>query len=413
MRAVRIAATALVFAAPAAAYAQTDPVAECDRLAASPYDTQARAPGVTFDAMDGNAAVAACRNALKQQPGDPVLQFQLARAYDALAEFDLAISNYERAGQAGHAAAWTAIGSLYEYGYGVPQDDALAGDYYQRGVDLGDIVGTGNLAYLYHQGTGRPQDYAEALRLYLIAAEAGDAWAQNKAGFFYENGYSVPVDLKSAFKWYFRSAQAGDFWGQYNTGVMYERGQGVEQSDVEAARWYRAAADQGNGLAYYNLAWLTEAGRGVRADPAAAEELFRQASMSDDGEARALAGNALAWRFAQQNRNLDEAEELIRAALEEPAVSEADRTTFHDTLGWVLHRQGRDAEAIAPLKEAIRLAPDIAAFHAHLGDVYEATGRLDRARVEWQAAIDLDLTNGTDPDWNRAEIEQKLRQAAS
>lgn len=93
--------------------------------------------------------------------------------------------------------------------------------------------------------------------------------------------------------------------------------------------------------------------------------------------------NALGYTLADHGRSLAEAESLIRSAY----AVRPDSAAIRDSLGWVLHRRGRDADALPWLQQAYRLEadPEIA---AHLGDVQWALGDAAGARQTWRAALE-------------------------
>lgn len=104
---------------------------------------------------------------------------------------------------------------------------------------------------------------------------------------------------------------------------------------------------------------------------AAFEEAYRR------NEDVPLTRNALGFLYAETGRNLDEAEALVRGAL---PLDPARRRFYLDSLGWVLHRQGRPEEAAAALEEAIPLfTPEEGASKGealgHLAAVRDAQGR--------------------------------------
>lgn len=84
--------------------------------------------------------------------------------------------------------------------------------------------------------------------------------------------------------------------------------------------------------------------------------------------------NALGYSFADRNVRLPEARELIARA---QAMAPNDPFIM-DSMGWVLYRQGKLAEALKTLEKAygIKADPEIA---AHLGEVLWAMGRKDEA----------------------------------
>ncbi|TVO52712.1 tetratricopeptide repeat protein [Denitromonas halophila] len=95
----------------------------------------------------------------------------------------------------------------------------------------------------------------------------------------------------------------------------------------------------------------------------------------------AHAYNALGYSLADRSLRLDEAEQLIRKAVE---LSPGDPFIM-DSLGWVRFRQGHLADARSILEKAytLRADPEIA---AHLGEVLWSLGDQKTARETWQAA---------------------------
>jgi tetratricopeptide (TPR) repeat protein len=85
---------------------------------------------------------------------------------------------------------------------------------------------------------------------------------------------------------------------------------------------------------------------------------------------------------------MEKAEELIRKAL---ILTPEHRAYYLDTLGVVLLRQGRTAESITALKEALELLPENKAGHLaeaylHLAEAYRAAGDAASASGAEQSA---------------------------
>ena len=118
-------------------------VTECDRLAAGPDDPKRVAPAVYDDAVDGKAAEAACRKALKASPDVARFRYQLGRALEAEEDYDAAMAAYEQAFDNGYAAAADAEGMLFDYGLGREIDYDKAAELYQRALDAGDLFAAG------------------------------------------------------------------------------------------------------------------------------------------------------------------------------------------------------------------------------------------------------------------------------
>jgi tetratricopeptide (TPR) repeat protein len=96
----------------------------------------------------------------------------------------------------------------------------------------------------------------------------------------------------------------------------------------------------------------------------------------------AHAFNALGYTLADRTPRLEEARELIEAALK---LAPEDAFIM-DSLGWVQFRLGKVDESLLTLKKAyaIRSDPEIA---AHLGEVMWAAGKRDEAAKLWRAAL--------------------------
>ncbi len=105
------------------------------------------------------------------------------------------------------------------------------------------------LGSMYENGKGVPQDDAQAVRWYRLAAAQGDAEAQNNLGVMYGAGQGVPQDDKEAVQWYRLAAVQGHGKAQNNLGVMYALGLGVPVDYVQAHMWTNLAAAQGDEIA--------------------------------------------------------------------------------------------------------------------------------------------------------------------
>lgn len=95
----------------------------------------------------------------------------------------------------------------------------------------------------------------------------------------------------------------------------------------------------------------------------------------------AHAYNALGYSLVERNQRLDEAETLIRKALE---LAPNDPFIV-DSLGWVLYRKGDLEGALVQLRSAYETRPD-PEIAAHLGEVLWMLGRRDEAVRTWQDA---------------------------
>ncbi len=97
----------------------------------------------------------------------------------------------------------------------------------------------------------------------------------------------------------------------------------------------------------------------------------------------AVVQNALGYTLADQDRQLEEAATLVRAAL----TQMPDSAAVLDSMGWVLFRQGRLPEALDYLKRASALGEE-SEIDLHLGEVQWAMGDRAAARKTWQQALE-------------------------
>jgi Flp pilus assembly protein TadD len=110
--------------------------------------------------------------------------------------------------------------------------------------------------------------------------------------------------------------------------------------------------------------------------------------------------NYLGYSWVEQGRNLAEAEQMIRKAVD---LRPSDGYIV-DSLGWVLYRLGRYGEAVEALERAVELRPEDPVINDHLGDAYWSVGRQREARFQWRTALGLE----PEPELKTA-LENKLR----
>jgi tetratricopeptide (TPR) repeat protein len=127
----------------------------------------------------------------------------------------------------------------------------------------------------------------------------------------------------------------------------------------------------------------------------------------------ASANNDLGYTWTEEGRNLGQAEDLIRVAVN----AEPDNQSFLDSLGWVLYKRSKFAEALPYFERAIGPAsrPDPVVLD-HMGDVLYRLSRKADAAKQWQRAQqrlgEPDQANSEREDLKklRLQLMQKLRQ---
>lgn len=129
-----------------------------------------------------------------------------------------------------------------------------------------------------------------------------------------------------------------------------------------------------------------------------AEADFRAALVLEPGQPQVL--NYMGYSFLEMNTNLDEAMDMIRAAV----TARPNDGYITDSLAWGLYRLGDYESAVAPMEKAVSLLPVDSILNDHLGDVYWAVGREREARFQWNRALSFG------PDEKDAErIRRKLQ----
>ena len=120
-----------------------------------------------------------------------------------------------------------------------------------------------------------------------------------------------------------------------------------------------------------------------------AADLLRQSIAADPANA-AEVYNYLGFMWAEHDMHLDDAEQMIKSALE----LDPDNGAYLDSLGWVKFRKGRFDEALSDLLRAAQiLKRDDPVIFDHIADTYAKLGRVPQALDYWQKAIALDPGN--------------------
>jgi tetratricopeptide (TPR) repeat protein len=130
--------------------------------------------------------------------------------------------------------------------------------------------------------------------------------------------------------------------------------------------------------------------------------------------------NDLGYIWADHDMNLDEAEKLIRKALEEdqkqrkaiPNIrpeDDKDNGAYLDSLGWVLFKKKQYEEA---KKYLLRAIEDKESQHIeiydHLGDVYEALSDKPKALDAYKKGVELAGKSKREQD-RKAKVEEKIK----
>ena len=225
----------------------------------------------------------------------------------------------------GNAAAMVRLGECYENAAGVPQDSAIALQWFQKAADLGDgeawlrvsryylrsslmphdtarflsirrewaEKGLPNalagMHVIYEQGLGVEVDSAKAFEYLQLAVKKGSPWAYNYMGYAYANGeYGLPKDEKKALGFWQKAWKAEDYGSGEALSSYY-----IGKNDYKTAwKYVNEALRWGEPWARITAAQMTYLGWGVAIDEVAAQQMMAEvATMFPVDYAYAQAGN--------------------------------------------------------------------------------------------------------------------------
>jgi tetratricopeptide (TPR) repeat protein len=99
--------------------------------------------------------------------------------------------------------------------------------------------------------------------------------------------------------------------------------------------------------------------------------------------------NFIGYTYADKGIRLDEAERMIKRAME----LKPGNGYIIDSLGWLYYRQNKTEKAIKYLEEAFRITPKDPTIAEHLGEVYERMGNGEKALEMYRKALELNPEN--------------------
>ena len=137
---------------------------------------------------------------------------------------------------------------IYADGHGARQNNQLAANKsYHQSAKQFDAEVQNDLGSMYEKGQGVKQDDQQALRCYRQSAELSLAEAKNNLGSMYDKDQGIKQDDQQALQSLPPTAEQGsDAEAQFNLGWMYAKGQGVEQSDEQAVDYFSPSGSTGS-----------------------------------------------------------------------------------------------------------------------------------------------------------------------
>lgn len=326
---------------------------------------------LALEAHDGTAARRAARRGLSLAPDDSRFTLALAQAELQLGNVAAAEAQTETllAYHDEHQELRLALARLYlEHDAPAPARRLL--------LPLIDADDTPPVTYLLLGGIAAADGEVDNALLYYRQVPPGDAFLAarlqavrllDEAGRFDEARELLTEERR-------RHPGQSSQLTSLEVELLDERGQSGE-ADALLERILAGAPGDAE-LRYLRAMRAYQAG-----DVATLEADLREVLRRDPDNALAL--NALGYTYADENRRLDEALELIERAHE----LEPDNPAILDSLGWVHYRLGDPDTALPYLERAYAGMPD-QEVAAHLIEVLWALGRHDEARARLAEALE-------------------------
>lgn len=109
---------------------------------------------------------------------------------------------YYRGAQQGDASAALRLGLLIDNGQVSPAEYGEAGEWFERSCGIGNITACHNAGVAYEYGSsGLPEDLALAHEFYFKAANSGYMQSQYNLASMYSNNHISPQDSVEGLKW--------------------------------------------------------------------------------------------------------------------------------------------------------------------------------------------------------------------
>ena len=233
------------------------------------------------------------------------------------------------------------IGKFYNFGIGIPKNDALAFRWWMMSAEHGNADAQNNIGYMYQKGMETEQNFDKALEWYQKAASKGDKSALKNIGTMYYEGIGVKTDCAEALKWFEQAEKhndssatssideikkdpkcraalpantsaslseiygsskasddtetADDAFAQYQLAASHDDGGNKQIDYVKAKYWYEKSAAQGNLDALRALGFMYEKGKGMPVDYLKAIEIYTEAANKGDK----FSHSNLWWMYSQ------------------------------------------------------------------------------------------------------------------
>lgn len=156
--------------------------------------------------------------------------------------------------KAGKAWAQTMLGSMYEFGRGMPKNEKLARSWHKKSAKQNYYVGQNCLGIMLKNGCGGPKDVKTAIKWFERAGtdqgfnQGGMAAAQANAGGVYLQGFGdVPMNKEKGLFWLDKAARGGSQGAMWNLGftMLEDAMKQMKEPPDSAVFWIGQSAARG------------------------------------------------------------------------------------------------------------------------------------------------------------------------
>ncbi|MCP4589994.1 MAG: tetratricopeptide repeat protein [bacterium] len=264
---------------------------------------------------------------------------------------------------------------------------------------------------------GRPRDALEVLDSLMTGAQPGYPYYSAKLAILaqaerYEEAAALASQLLAEEDTSRRMGSTDELMRRQDLsrmliGALLSAGR-LDTAQARLSRWLDQADSSSEKFVYLNLLSAVYQQRDRSAEAVESLDLAYALHPRDAG-----VNNDLGYTLADLGLRLDEAERMVRFAVSQEPLNAA----FLDSLGWVLYRRGRYAEARHWLLRASG-TPDTLedpVIYNHLGDACWRAGESDEAVRHWTKAVELAtlrLAEREDATYRRVVETAALKRAA-
>jgi serine/threonine protein kinase/TPR repeat protein len=207
-----------------------------------------------------------------------------------------AASSYSARCNSGDGGGCYALGTLFQEGRGVTENDAYAATLLKRSCDANNTFGCRALARAYRDGIGVSGDLSKAEALFDKTCKGGKdydcLYFYDSLGNAYKQGNGVARNYDHAGALYKKACAFGyNCYDLFSIAYAFDTGKEVPTNHAKAADLYAAACDSGIAVACTDLGIEYNNGTGVAQNYARAAALYSKACNENEAAACSNLGN--------------------------------------------------------------------------------------------------------------------------